>query len=177
MHNGLTERHSHLPLAYLLPKMLSGFVQILSHFTRATESVPAHSCLTENLEEQVKTKKTKWSRRGCESDSQTESATTIPCGRNPQERASCCQGISPPLPKPEQFPVFSHGIKTRKGLSWCHSTQMGEWGHHRGKRWRGRGSWGEKLSRHSVKCSWRHTEGTTSVKLEDIWDSQGTQKE
>lgn len=51
MHNELTERHTHLPLAYLFPIMHSGFIEILSHFICVPESVLAHSYLTENLEE------------------------------------------------------------------------------------------------------------------------------
>lgn len=61
--------------------MHSGFIQTLSHFT---ESILAHSPLRENLEEHDCHR---WSRRGCESDSQTEPATATPCGRNTQDAA------------------------------------------------------------------------------------------
>lgn len=76
---------SSIPLAYLFSTVHSGFIQILSHFTCVAESV-LHSYPTESLEEHDCHK---CSRRGCESDPQIQSATTIPYNRNPQERASC----------------------------------------------------------------------------------------
>lgn len=142
MHSELTERHSHLPLAYLFLIMHSGFIQILSNFTCVTESVLAYSYLAENLEEW----EWKGSRRGRESDSQSRSAATIPCKRNPWERASCCWGISSSQHNCQSLVMVS---KARKD---CHGTTALRWAsdssHHGGRRWRGRGSWGEKLSRH-----------------------------
>lgn len=160
MHNELTERHSHLPLAYIFPKMLSGSVQILSHFTCVTESVLAHSYFTENLEEHDCHK---WSWRGCESDSQTESATAIPSDRNPQERARASYHHCQNQHSSQSLVMVSKPEKDCRGTT--APRRLSDSRHHR---WWGRNSWGEKLSRHSGKCSWRHTEGTTSVKLEDI---------
>lgn len=140
--------------------MHSGFIQTLSHFT---ESILAHSPLRENLEEHDCHR---WSRRGCESDSQTEPATAIPCSRNTQDAARASHHSSS-----QHSSQSLDVVPYKKGLSWYHSTQrVSDSSHHRGNRWRGKGSWGEKVSRHSGKCLWWHTEGTASVKFGDIWD-------
>lgn len=153
--------------------MHSGFIEILSNCICLSDSVLTH-------------KQKAWRSTPVTSEAQGDVNLILKLNQPPQppatgtpERASCCQGISSSLLKPAQFPVFSHDIKTKKKD--CHGTTALRWvsdsSQHRGYRWRGRGSPGEKLSGHSAKWSWRHTEGTASVKRGDIQDSQATQKE